>query len=256
MTYPQRVTCPACDAPVILAAEARQGGRPVAFDPDARLSGDQYDTRLSDDLSYVSARGGTTDHLTGHVPLYRPHQRSCPRGLRVPGGKACPSWAGYSQSASAPRGAPPVPSWPQPWESVGGSDYDASDLLSLRRAAMPRRRMMVMMAAALYRVTLAANPGPVASQAGKRIRNPVPGDLVAEVTGAREPGSERKGLGILLAARREWLCADEDWKGGPGNDGRPSGDAWYVQYGPKAADVARFGGEAQFVTAMGSDQGF
>ena len=113
---------------------------------------------------------------------------------------------------------------------------------------MPRRRIMVAMALDTYKATLAGNSGPVAAAIGRRIRDPQPGDLVAEVTNAREPGSERRGFGVLLASRREWLCSDEDWAGND-SDGRPSGDVSYVQYGPKAEDVERWDVDAQFIAA-------
>ena len=250
MTYPQHKTCPACDAPVLLVAGSRRGGTPTAFDPEPRIAGAQYDTKLSDDLSHVAVTSAS--HLQGHIPLYREHSvMTCPAGLRVPAGRACPSWAGYSQAAAGPKPPPVPPSWPQPWEGVKGSDRDDSDLLSLRRAAMPRRRIMVAMALCTYRATLAGNPGPVASQIGKRMRNPQPGDLVAEIGGVRTPGSERKGFGVLLACRREWLVSDEEWQG---NDGRPSGDAWYVQYGMMAEDVERFSGDCQLIACLADER--
>ena len=251
MTYPQRKTCPACDASVLLVAGSRRGGTPTAFDPDPRTGADGYDTKLSDDLSHVAVPGAA--HLMGHWPLYREHSvMTCPQGLRVPAGRSCPSWAGYAQAAAGPKPAPAAPSWPQPWEGIQGTTHDDSDLLSLRKTAMPRRRIMVAMAMSTYRATLAGNPGPVAAEIGRRIRSPQPGDLVAEVTGARNPGSEREGLGILLARRREWLQSDEDWTGG--TDGRPVGDVSYVQYGPEAEDVARLNGDSQLIALQAYDR--
>jgi hypothetical protein len=55
----------------------------------------------------------------------------------------------------------------------------------------------------------------------------------------------------LLACRREWLQSDEEW--GRVIDGRPSGDVWYVQFGPKAEDVERFVGDVQVVTVMAEE---
>lgn len=256
MSYPQNLACPACDSPVLLVAGSRRGGTPTAFDPDARTIGGGYDTKLSADLTHVTIPGGATAHLVGHEALYRPHQRSCRAGLRVPGGKSCPSWAGYSQAAAAPRGVLPVepPSWPVPWEGIEGTARDADDLLSLRKTAIPRRRVMVAMALVTHKLTLAAIPSAAVAQIGKRMRNPQAGDLVAEVTNARTPGSERKGFGILLASRREWLCSDEEWSG-DGNDGRPSGDVFYVQYGPKPEHVARWGtDEGQIIAVLGEER--
>jgi len=56
----------------------------------------------------------------------------------------------------------------------------------------------------------------------------------------------------LLACRREWLVSDEEWGGGI--DGRPSGDVWYVQFGPKAEDVERFAGDCQIIACSGDDR--
>ena len=246
MTYPLHKTCPACDAAILLVAGSRRGGTPTAFDPDPRSGADGYDTKLHDDMSHVAVPGSSAAHLMGHIPLYRAHTKmTCPAHLLVPAGRSCPSWAGYSQAAAGPKPPAAAPSWPQPWEGIEGTVRDDSDLLSLRKTAMPRRRIMVAMAMSTYRATLAGNPGPVAAEIGRRIRSPQPGDLVAEVTQARNPGSEREGLGILLARRREWLVSDEDWAGGP--DGRPVGDVSYVQYGPKVGDVARLNGDSQLI---------
>jgi hypothetical protein len=251
MTYPQRKTCPACDAPVLLVAGSRRGGTPTPFDPEPRTGADGYDCKLSDDLSHVAVSGAA--HLMGHEALYRAHTRmTCPANLRVPAGKWCPSWAGYSQAAAGPKPPAAAPSWPQPWEGINGTVRDTDDLLSLCETAMPRRRIMVAMALCTYRATLAGNPGPVASQIGRRIRDPQPGDLVAEATGARDPRYGREGFGILLACRREWLQCDEEWLGSD-NDGRPSGDVSYVQFGPKAEDVERFAGDVQLIAMLAND---
>lgn len=253
MTYPQRKLCPACDAPVLLVAGSRRGGTPTPFDPEPRTGADGYDCRFSDDLSHVAVFGAA--HLAGHEALYRAHSKmTCPAHLQVPAGRSCPSWAGYSQAAAGPKPPAAAPSWPQPWEGIKGSVRDDSDLLSLEAAAVPRRRMMVAMALDTYRATLAGNPGPVAAAIGRRMRNPQAGDLVVEVTGAREPGSEERGFGVLLACRREWRSSDEDWARMPGGEhARSTCDVSYVQYGPGAEDVERWM-DGQFITALSDDR--
>jgi len=261
--YPQTVTCPACDGTVLLAAGARQGGTPVPFDPEPRI-GDHYDTRLADDLSHVIAPASATANLSGRIVMHRGHFWSCPAGLRVPAGRTCPSWAGYSQAAAAGKTGPPAEpvSWPQPWQGIRGVPRDTTDLLSLDKAAMPRRRQMAAMALALWRATLAGQMTPEAVRMGKRIREPVPGDLVVEVSTAAKPGSERRGFGILLVRRREWVSAEAEYSlamdsepdemTGGGSQG--TGEAIYIQYGQDIKEIARWQ-DGQFITAPADESG-
>lgn len=248
MTYPQHVSCPACDTPVLLVAGSRRGGTPTAFDPEPLIGG-EYDTRLSDDLSHVaiasSAPAAAT--LRGSVPLYRLHQRSC--SLRVPAGRPCPSWAGYSQAAAAWRGEPvttPVTadeSLPRPWEGIKGTIRDHDDLLSLDDLALPRRRMMMMMTLRLHRAVTAVPPSPEARLTAERIRDPQPGDLVTETS------SDHKGIfgfGVLLGRRREQSGGITGCEA-RGNDLAAAGLISYVQYGPDAGNVARWDC-ARFIT--------
>jgi hypothetical protein len=247
---------------VLLVSGARQGGAPTAFDPDPLLGGEHYDTRLSGDLTHVIAGAAVTVNLRGLVPLYRLHFWSCPEGLRVPSGHSCPSWASYSQGAAPRRTAvPEAAPLPHPWQGIRGTARGGDDLLSLEDAAMPRRRMMASLALSLWKVTLAGQLPPAAVQMGKRIRDPKPGDLSVEVTCAAKAGSERKGFGILLARRREWLSVewefaramDDEPDDLRGNGVRAAGDlatdAWYVQYGPGERNVCRWD-SAQFVAAL------
>jgi len=131
---------------------------------------------------------------------------------------------------------------------------------------MPRRRVMVMMALAAYRaVTSPGSPAPAVAQMGRRMRNTEPGDLVVEVSAARRPGSERRGLGILLAHRRESLTTEWEYANAmgdeteelSGNESRAAdaiaADAYYVQYGPGERHVARWD-SAQLIACMGSER--
>jgi hypothetical protein len=191
---------------------------------------------------------------------------SCPAGLKVPAGRPCPSWAGYAQAAATGRAATEPAPLPHPWAGIKGTVRDGSDLLSLAAAAMPRRRVMVMMALAAYRaVTSPGSPAPAVAQMSRRMRNPEPGDLVVEVSAARRPGSERRGLGILLAHRRESLSPEWEYSHAmgdeaeelSGNDAQPGGDiaadAFYVQYGPGERDVCRWD-SAQLVAVLGDER--
>jgi hypothetical protein len=251
-----REWCPACEAPVLLVDGARQGGTKQVFDP-VPGTGPHYDTRLSDDLTHVAAPAAAAQNLKGRMPLYRSHRWSCPNQLKVPAGKKCPSWGGYSQAAAASREPAPEPSWPQPWTGIRGTARDRDDLLSLEPAAMPRRRLMAAMALALHRATLT---GPAAAVTGRRVREPVPGDVVAEVTTARKPGSERRGFGVLVARRREWVSAEAAYSLAMGDDGdemrgegAAGGEVFYVQFGPGERDVVRWEC-GEFVAAAGDGE--
>lgn len=65
-----------------------------------------------------------------------------------------------------------------------------------------------------------------------------------ETTTAWRPDSEYRGLGILLACRREWCSTDEEWAAyraeEPYEDERLADRYWYVQYGPGDRDIARW----------------
>lgn len=259
--------CPACDAAVLLVQADRQGGTaPQVFDPQPS-TGDHYDTKLSDDLAFVAMAAVSAQNLRGRIPLYRSHRWSCPAQLKVRPPRACPSWGGYSQAAAGGKDAAgtviAVPSWPQPWQRVKGTVRDTDDLLSLDDTAMPRRRMMVLLAVNLWQATLAGQLTPDAMRMGRRIRDPKPGDLVCEVTAAARPGGERRGFGILLDRRREWLPLEAEYSlemgGEPdelsGDGGQGAEDAWYVQYGPRPDHVARWD-NASFITVLADDRAY
>ena len=201
----------------------------MPFDPNPG-SGEHYDTMLAPDLSHVSKPAAATSSLRGRIPLYRAHMWTCAQGMRIPADRPLPVLQGYSHKAAPQKDAVPVPepSYPEPWEGIGGKARpELGDLLSMEVKAMPRRRIMAAMAVSHHRALLAAGQ----SSAGRRMRDPAPGDLVTE---AGQPDFGR-GFGILLAARRERL-----------GDGRP-GEVRYIQYGPEESDVERWTG-GQFIT--------
>jgi hypothetical protein len=148
--------------------------------------------------------------------------------------------------------------WPQPHEGITGADRD-DWLLSLDEQAVPHREALIMMARHLRGATLVGNPAPVVRRMGERICRPQPGDLVvaAEVLhGRRDLDSRTKGLGIFLAARREWAETDAEWGAfceeeraafSPDDlalicseENRCTDDVYYIQYGPAAGDVCRW----------------
>lgn len=253
MTQP----CPACGAAILVVDGSRHGGQKEAFDPDPG-NGDRYNTKLSADLSCIDIPAAGAGNLMGRIPLYRSHRWTCTAQMRIPSDRPLPRIGGYSHKAAARKGdvAPPEPSWPQPWEGIKGSERDGSDLLSLEEEAMPRRRVMVMMALAQYSATQVGSPAPKVAQMGRRMRSPQPGDLVVEVTRAHGPLSEHRGFGILLAARKEWVQSDGEWAALPAGqreEGRSVGEAWYIQYGPEPGDVARWT-DAQVVAVLADER--
>ena len=133
---------------------------------------------------------------------------------------------------------------PQPWEGITATARTGDDLLSLEDEAMPRRRRMVMMALLIRKATLVGNQAPVVRNLYERMNDPQPGDLVIETSAAWRPDSECRGLGILLAHRREWCSNDKEWAvyraEEPDDDERLADHYWYVQYGPGDRDIARW----------------
>lgn len=156
--------------------------------------------------------------------------------------------------------------FPEPHEGITGTDRE-DDLLSLEDAAVPRRLMMAGMARCLRDAALVGNQSPRVARMWERMKNPVPGDLVIETSTfySRDEDTRVKAMGILVAHRTEWWQTDKEWAAeveeeraayeeflrGPYSqpgDGpfdpstceRTTDHAWYVQYGPKAADVCRW----------------
>lgn len=157
-------------------------------------------------------------------------------------------------------------SFPEPREGITGTDRD-DDLLSLEDAAVPRRLLMGGMAECLRSAVLVGNPAPAVARMWKRMKDPQPGDLVIETSTfyRRDEDDRIKAMGILVGHRVEWWETDAEWAAtveeeraaheeflrGPYShpgDGpfdpskceRTTDHAWYVQYGPKAADVCRW----------------
>lgn len=157
-------------------------------------------------------------------------------------------------------------SFPQPREGITGTDRD-DDLLSLEEAAVPRRMIMAGMARCLRDAALVGNPAPRVARMWQRMKDPQPGDLVIETSTffRRDEDDRIKAMGILIAHRAEWEETDEEWAAhveeeraayeeflrgpyshpgdkpfDPADCERLTDHAWYVQYGPKAADICRW----------------
>lgn len=142
--------------------------------------------------------------------------------------------------------------WLQPHEGIQGVDRQDT-LLSLDPAMVPLRTVLAATAGHLYGACLVGNPAPRVAEMWQRISNPREGDLVIEDTARhgwrRWPDRLTRGLGVLLLVREEWASTDEEWAkivadeapyGGISDDERGTDTAWYVQYGPSAADVCRW----------------
>lgn len=139
--------------------------------------------------------------------------------------------------------------WKQPHQDVTGVDRDDA-LLSLDDSATAHREALIGLGRNFYRACLVGNPAPIVTEMYDRMKNPQPGDLVME-TGAPYSQVKTRALGILLEHRREWWHTDEEWAEVQTNysdpdDERPTDAAWYIQYGPKAADVCRWT-DAEFI---------
>lgn len=136
--------------------------------------------------------------------------------------------------------------WPQPHEGIYGTDRTDNDLLDLGHPARPHRDALYAMGQLLRRAVLIGDQAPIAAALCARIATPHPGDLVIETSQhPRNPSDQLRAFGILLAYRIEWAESNEEWdaylaaRTGPAPD-RQHIDAWYIQYGPAPADVARW----------------
>jgi hypothetical protein len=116
-------------------------------------------------------------------------------------------------------------------------------LLSLEDEAVEVRRWLASSTFHLTRAVLVGNPAPVVQRMYARIYAPQVGDLVVEYTsiwrsvhGSGVKPDWYRGVGVLLAHRKERPYPDADW----------TDEAWYVQYGPADEDVCRWA-DAQFV---------
>jgi hypothetical protein len=148
-------------------------------------------------------------------------------------------------------------SYPQPHEGVTGADRLQDDLLDLDEGSLRRRAAMLRISCALWKATLNGANTEYGRAGYQEMTHPRIGDLVAEVGALRGPelpdhdGEARlvTGFGILLGDRTEWNCSHETWDRevadgvygeGLTLDDRATTRAFYVQYGPKAADVCRW----------------
>ena len=142
--------------------------------------------------------------------------------------------------------------WPQPHEGISGTDLTGHWLLSLDERAVAHRDTLLAMALHLRTATLVGSPAPVVQRMSERMRNPVPGDLACSAEAMhRGPRADldyrTKGLGILLARRREWAETHAEWthacllnRWDPLTEERITDDAYYLQYGPEPGDVCRW----------------
>lgn len=153
---------------------------------------------------------------------------------------------------------------PQPYEGIAGTDRD-DDLLSLEDEAVPRRLLMHGMAGVLRDAVLVGNPAPRVARMWERMKDPQPGDLVAETSTFHRADEDTriKALGILVAHRVEWWQTDGEWAAAMadepaelrGNGNRATDHAWYVQYGPQAGDICRWV-NCEFITVLTGPSGY
>lgn len=89
-------------------------------------------------------------------------------------------------------------------------------------------RLLHVLAYRLYLSTLVGSPAPNVRQLGDRMTQPVPGDLVMEISTIYHDGSNPKfpdrtaeRMGILLRDARELVCTPEEWTEQGGEQGEP-----------------------------------
>lgn len=150
----------------------------------------------------------------------------------------------------------------QPHEGIVGVDRSDNDLLSLDTSAVVHRTALAAMAKHLHLAVGVGNPAPVVRRMSERIREPRVGDFVLEwmvgLSARYDLDMRIKAMGYLVEKRREWWTTDAEWEAGlaeelaarreyePGAEldsedlERPTDEAWYIQYGPSAADICRW----------------
>jgi hypothetical protein len=149
----------------------------------------------------------------------------------------------------------------QPREGITGIDRSGDDLLSLDMRAVAHRNALIAMARHLHTAVSVGNPAPVVERMGARMRSPQPGDFVVEPTMARRGDLDTriKALGYLIEKREEWWETDAEWQATKvdddslNDDGRPTDEAWYIQYGPAQEDVCRWVNCAFVVVPISDD---
>lgn len=145
----------------------------------------------------------------------------------------------------------------QPHEDVRGTDR-TDMILSLEEGAQSHRDMILTLARVIQRATLVGDPAPIVTEIYNRLTDPKIGDFVVEVGGPykRDAASRAHSFGVLVEHRREWWESDAEWAGSDDNDpdDRLTDEAWYVQYGPSAADICRWT-DARFVSLNLGDVG-
>jgi hypothetical protein len=138
-----------------------------------------------------------------------------------------------------------VPAYLQPHEGVIGTDQPRDARLVLEDEFLSLRERVWDIAYQLYKSSL----GQRTTDLFQRMTHPEVGDwvIVADAYG-RDAETKVKGSGILVEHRAEWWTSDEEWQaeletGDPNyhDEERPvEPDAWYIQYGPSAADICRW----------------
>lgn len=152
-------------------------------------------------------------------------------------------------------------SYLQPHEGVIGKKNPV--LLNVSDEALAMRDIIIGLGHHLRSATLVGNPAPRVQRMYARITNPQPGDFVVEETRGlitRDQELRAKSSGILLLHRDEWWQTDEEFEkdlrenieaeaqyGGTTEEDieqmradRAVDHAWYVQYGPRPADICRW----------------
>lgn len=152
----------------------------------------------------------------------------------------------------------------QPHENVTGVARTGDDLISLDERAIAHRNALIVMAHHLRDATMVGNPAPAVERVGNRLRTPLVGDLVVEVTAfyrhRRDPDTALKGFGYLVERRREWWTTDEEWErekaedGGLDDSDRSTDEAWYIQYGPEPVDICRWTNCEFYVVPIDPDE--
>jgi hypothetical protein len=136
----------------------------------------------------------------------------------------------------------------QPREDIRGIDRSSDPLLGLDDDTLRLRDAIMGVFYHLRDAVLVGSPAPKVKAIYERIYNPRPGDLVCEVGAPTRSKweSRARGFGYLIDKRVEWSVTDDEhareMQEGVYDEGedRSTDTAWYVQYGPNAADVCRW----------------